>query len=190
MAAEDRSAQKRRAAAEWAELRDRLRTVTPRGLGRTALAAAVVGGTIWLGLATWPSLLPFVVGGLIAYQLLPVVDALDRLMPRFLAALVSVLATVAAILAVLILVIPPLAGAFVRLASDLPTSSDIDQAIANLQARLGSLPDGSQAVIVPVVTAIATTARDTFAGAAGSVDDIVRAGVGALLNAVGALLGL
>ncbi len=190
MAAEDRPAQKRRAAAEWAELRDRLRTVTPRGIGRTVLAAAVLGGTIWLAAATWPSLLPFVVGGLIAYQLLPVVDALDRVMPRLLAAIVAVVAAVAAIVAVLVLVIPPLAAAFVRLATDLPTSSDIDQAIANLQGRLGSLPDGSQAVVIPVITAIATAARDAFSGAAGSVDDLVRAGVGALLNAVGALLGL
>jgi predicted PurR-regulated permease PerM len=101
-----------------------------------------------------------------------------------------VLTAVVAVIAIGVLVIPPLVGAFVRLAADLPTSADIDQAVANLQTQLGSLPDGSQAVIIPVVTALATAARDTLAGAAGSLDDIVRTGVGALLNAAGALLGL
>ena len=89
-----------RAAAEWAALRDRLRTVTPQAIGRAVLVAGVVVGAFAVALATLPALLPFVVGGLIAYALLPVVDALDRLMPRSLAALLSVVSVVAAVVIV------------------------------------------------------------------------------------------
>ncbi len=178
------------AAAEWAALRARLRTITPQAVGRIALTLAVGIGAIWLSVATWPSVLPFVVGGIIAYGLLPIVDSLDRVMPRSLAAVAAVLATVLAIFAVFALVLPPLARGLVRLATDLPSSAEIDAAIADLQAQVGALPEGSAAVVVPVVTTLAVAVKDLLGGASGGLDDLVRTAVGALLNAVGALLGL
>jgi predicted PurR-regulated permease PerM len=178
------------AGAEWAALRARLRTITPQALGRAALTIAAGVGMIALAVATWPALLPFIVGGIIAYGLLPVVDALDRVMPRALAAVLAVGGTVLAIVAVFALVLPPLARAFVRFATDLPTSAEIDVAIADIQAQVGALPDGSAAVVVPVLAALATAVRDVLAGASGGLDDLVRTAIGALLNAVGALLGL
>jgi predicted PurR-regulated permease PerM len=190
MAADQRAAQRDMAAARWAELRDRLRTVTPQAVGRTVLAAAVLAGSAWLVHVTWPAFLPFVIGGLIAYELLPVVDALDRVMPRFLAAVVTVVGTVAAVIAVAILVLPPLAGAFVRFAAELPTPVDIQAAVTRLQQQLGSLPEGSAAVVVPAVAALASAVHNIFSGASVSLDDVVRGAVAALLNAVGALLGL
>ena len=187
---EERSARQAHAAAEWAAFRDRLRTVTPQAIGRAALTVATIGGAVWLAAASWPAALPFAVGGLLAYALLPLVDALDRYLPRGLAALVSVLGAVAAVVAVFLIVVPPLTAAFVRLATSLPTPADVDAAIARIQAQLGSLPEGSAAILVPIATTLATTIRDVFSGAAGGLDDIVRAGLGALLNALGALLGL
>jgi predicted PurR-regulated permease PerM len=179
------------AAAEWAALRGRLQTVTPQAIGRTALTFAAIGATLWLAAATWPAVLPFVVGGLLAYELLPVVDALDRVLPRSLAALASVLAAVAVVIGIALIVVPPLAAAFVRLAGDLPTQAEIDAAIGRLQDQFGTLPEGSAAaVLIPVATTLAATVRDVFSGAAGGLDDVIRAALAALLNAVGALLGL
>ena len=68
------AAAQRHAAREWAGFRARLATVTPQAIARAALAAGVLAGTGLLASATWPALLPFVIGGLIAYQLLPVVE--------------------------------------------------------------------------------------------------------------------
>jgi predicted PurR-regulated permease PerM len=184
------AARRDHATAEWAALRARLRTVTPQAIGRAVLTIAAVVGTVALAVATWPALLPFIVGGIIAYGLLPVVDALDRVMPRVLAAMLAVGGTVLAVVAVFALVLPPMARAFVRFATDLPTSAEIDAAIADIQAQIGSLPDGSAAVVVPVLAALATAVRDVLGGASGGLDDLVRTAVGALLNAVGALLGL
>src|SRR5262245_53540665 len=125
------------AAGQWAAFRARRRTGTPQALGRGARTAVVMAAALWLGVATWPAVLPFVVGGLIAYQLLPLVDSLDRFLPRLLAALLSVLAAVAAVAAVALVVLPPLALAFVRFAVDLPTSAQINQALQDLEAQLG-----------------------------------------------------
>jgi predicted PurR-regulated permease PerM len=190
MTADDISARQAHAAAEWAAFRDRLGTITPQAIGRGALTLAALAGTIWLAAASWPALLPFVVGGIIAYELLPVVDGLDRVLPRSVAALASVLAAVALVIGIALVVLPPLAAAFVRLAVDLPTPGEIDAAVARMQGQLGSLPEGSAAIIVPVATTLAGTVRDIFSGAAGGLDDIIRAGLAAVLNAIGALLGL
>jgi predicted PurR-regulated permease PerM len=184
------SAQRDYAAAKWAELRGRLQTVTPQAVGRSVLAVAVLGATGWLVTETWPAFLPFVVGGLIAYQLLPVVDALDRMMPRFVAAIVAVAAAVAAVVGIAVLLLPPLAAAFVRFATELPSQAEIQAAIDRLQAQLGALPEGSAAVVIPALAALAGAVRDIFAGASVNLDDVVRGAVGALLNAVGALIGL
>jgi predicted PurR-regulated permease PerM len=178
------------AAAEWAALRARLRTITPQALGRALLTMVAGIGAVALAVATWPAVLPFIVGGIIAYGLLPIVDVLDRVLPRALAALLAVGGTVLAIVAVFALVLPPLARGFVRFATDLPTSAEIDAAIADLQSQIGALPDGSAAVVVPVLGALATAVRDVLAGASGGLDDLVRSAVGALLEAVGALIGL
>ena len=118
------------------------------------------------------------------------VDALDGFMPRVLAAAVAVLGTLAALIAILVVVLPPLAGGFVRLASDLPTGPQVDQAIARLQERVGQLPEGSAAIVLPLVVGLVTGIREILASASGGLDDIIRAAVGALLNAVGALVGL
>jgi len=179
-----------RAAREWALVRARLRTVTPQAVARSALVIGALAGVTVLANATWPAFLPFVIGGLIAYQLLPVVDALDRIMPRVLAAAVAVLGTVTALVAILVIVLPPLASGFVRLASDLPTGPQVDEAIARLQDQLGQLPEGSAAIVVPLVLSLVGGVREILSSASGGLDDLIRGAIGALLNAVGALVGL
>jgi len=190
MTAADRTARKAYAAGQWAELRDKLRTVTPQAIGRAIVAVVATAGAVALTVASWPAALPFIVGGIVTYELLPVVDALDRVMPRLLAAILSVLAVVAAIVAIGLLILPPLANVFVRYAADLPTPADIDAAVARFQQQLAALPDGSTAILIPILTSLASTVREAFSGATGGLDEIVRTGLGVLLNAVGAFLGL
>jgi predicted PurR-regulated permease PerM len=83
-----------------------------------------------------------------------------------------------------------MAQAFVRLSDTLPTPQQLEDAVDRLQAQVGTLPEGSRALLLPIVGTIASTVRDVFSGAAGGFDDIIRAGLAALLNAIGALLGL
>jgi predicted PurR-regulated permease PerM len=124
-----------------------------------ALVVAVAGAGLWLTAATWPAAAPFAIGGIIAYLLLPLVDRLDRIMPRSLAAIIAVLAVVGVIGAVLVIVLPPLAGAFVRFAAELPTSQQIQDALTRWQAGAGSLPEGSQVIVVPAVEALSGAVR-------------------------------
>ena len=63
----ERRAAKVRARAAWADLADRLATVTPAALGRAVLGVVVLAGAFAIVRGTWPALVPFFAGGLIAY---------------------------------------------------------------------------------------------------------------------------
>jgi predicted PurR-regulated permease PerM len=187
---DDLNARQARAAAEWGRLRQRLRTVTPQALGRSGLAIGATAAVVWLTAATWPAAAPFAVGAILAYLLLPLVDSLDRIMPRSLAAVISVLAAVAVVGAVLVVVLPPLAGAFVRFAAELPTAQQIEDALARWQTGNVSLPEGSQVIVLPVLEALAGAVRAALADTSGSLQRLVGVLIQALLGAVATLLGL
>jgi predicted PurR-regulated permease PerM len=178
-----------RAAAEWSAVRARIRTITPRALARAGLAAAVAGGVAAATIGTWPALLPFAIGGIIAYTLLPVVDALDRVMPRPLAAIVAMTTVVAGLIAIVALVVPPLASGFVRLALELPTSDEVRAAVLDLERQLGG-PEGSEGVVAPVAQSLAAVATDLFSGLPSSLDEAVRSIAQGALTATATVLGL
>ena len=184
------AARKAYAARRWADLRDGVASTTPQAIGRGLLTLAVVGGSVWLAVATWPTLLPFLVGGLIAYMLLPVVDSLDQVMPRGLAAAVSVIAVLAVIVAIGVIVGPPLVKAFAKLATDLPSAGDIDAALDRLRAQLSALPSGSADAILPVLVTLATTAREVMTTLPERTDALTQELLRILLNTLGAVLGL
>ena len=88
----DRSAHAR---AEWLRLRAWLSTISPQDVGRSILALSVGGFALWLAIATWPALLPFFIGAALAYAVLPLVNAMDTVLPRFLASLIAMVMVLA-----------------------------------------------------------------------------------------------
>jgi predicted PurR-regulated permease PerM len=183
----DREAAQTRARAAWADLGARLATVTPAALGRAVLAVAVIGGVLAIVRGTWPALLPFVLGGLIAYTAMPVVDSLDRVMPRSVAAVATILAVLALVVGVIVIVVPPLTSAVVDLTSFVPSSDEIDRIVAE---ALGRLPESAREVAGPILIAAAVAAKDALQGASGGLADLVPVALGAILSAAGAALGL
>jgi len=178
-----------RVAAEWAAVRARIRSTSPRTLARAGLAAAVATGVVAATTATWPALLPFAIGGLIAYTLLPVVDALNRVMPRPVAAVAAMTGVVAGLIAILVLVVPPLVEGFERLAVELPTSDQVRSAVVDLERRLGG-DEGSNGFVVSVAESIARLARDGMTGLPSSLDETVRTVARGALSATATVLGL
>ena len=183
----DRTAARQRARAAWADLRDRLATITPSALGRAVLGVVVilvVGGFV---VGTWPALLPFVFGGLLAYAVLPVVDALDRIMPRSIAAVASMLAVVAVVIGALVVVLPPLAGALLQLASALPAPAELQVRIDEV---LAGLPKSARTIAEPMLLELARVAGNTMSGASTGIDRLVPVVFQAALGVAGAILGL
>src|SRR5262245_23918581 len=84
-----------RAATQWQRLGMRVRSITPSGLVRFLLVIGAVGALGWLVAASWPALLPFVIGASLAYIIQPIVNVLDRVMPRLFAATITTLGVLA-----------------------------------------------------------------------------------------------
>jgi predicted PurR-regulated permease PerM len=183
----DRQVAVARSRAAWADLRERLSTATPAAVGRAVLGVAVLAVVVSLIAGTWPVLLPFVVGGLLAYAILPVVDALDKVMPRALAATISMLAVVAGLIAVVVIVVPPLVTAAIDLGAQIPRPDQIDDLLDDL---MGALPDSAQDVVEPILVALAGVVRDGLAGASGGLDALVPVILDAALGVAGAVFGL
>jgi predicted PurR-regulated permease PerM len=183
----DRSAAKARARAAWSSLGDRLATVTPSAIGRAVLTVVVLGVGVGLVAATWPTLLSFAIGGLVAYAVLPVVDALDRVMPRALAAGITMLAAVAALIGAFVIVVPPLTGALLDLSGGIPDRDELQQII---QDALAGLPPDAQGVVFPIATGLVDAIRSGLEATSGDLDSIVPVVLQAALGFVGALFGL
>ena len=83
-----------------------------------------------LVVASWPALLPFIVGAVLAYAVLPVANRLDAFMPRVLAALLAELLAVGLLLGVALVVVPPLLNGLIIVAGKLPAPAEIQAWVA------------------------------------------------------------
>ena len=189
MTEQEQAAAIQRSRAAWRDLGRRLATVTPSTLGRALLTVGVLGVLAGAVVGTWPAVVPFLIGGTIAYGVLPIVNSLDRFMPRWIAALASVLAVLAVVVGLFAIVLPPLALSVVRIASELPSAEVIDQRIADIETWLGSQPEGGS-VLAPVLVGLTAALRDTLQGASGGLGDAAIAAARGLAGALGAVLSL
>jgi predicted PurR-regulated permease PerM len=182
-------ADQERARREWRDLRDGLAAITPRSVGRGLLAAIVVGGAAWLSIATWPALLPFAIGGVLAYMVLPLVDSLDRFMPRALAAILGMLLAVGAVIAIFAIVLPPFARTIGTLSQELPSREQISAWIADLQASVGGI-EGVGPQLSELLGELVVAVRDGLQSSTGDVGGIARAVVQGAIGAVATAIGL
>ena len=88
-------ASKLKASQAWQRLWLLIQSITPSGLVRFLLVMLALAGLLWLLASAFQSLATFLVGIMIAYITLPIVNWLDRFLPRGLAVLIVILGEVA-----------------------------------------------------------------------------------------------
>jgi len=166
----------------------RLLSITPSALAQSLLTFGALGAVIWMVVASWPALLPFVMGGVLAYTVLPLVNFLDRLLPRFLAALLGVLAVLGAVAAVLWVLVPPVITQFVYLVGAIPPGVELRDMLTPLMARIETLPGPVRPIVLDGINAVI----DRVLGNANMLVPTLLSlgGLLNLLNAVGFVLGL
>jgi predicted PurR-regulated permease PerM len=179
-----------RSRAEWRLLRARLSTITPQAVARGTLSTVVVVAAVVLARETWPALLPFAIGGLLAYTIYPVVDRLDRVMPRALAAALALAASLAVLVLLVAVVIPPLVAVSIQFFREMPGSAQIGDLRAQLDAYLATLPEGARALVVAILDRVAAIARDGLSSFLDSIASLVVAGVVGIFDTVGFVVGL
>src|SRR2546430_240894 len=100
----------------------RIQSITPSGLLRFLLMVIALAGLIWLIASTFQSLAAFVIGIMLAYITLPVVNWLNRFLPRGLAVLLVTLGEIALVALFFALLIPAVIQQLLRFLQTLPTT--------------------------------------------------------------------
>jgi predicted PurR-regulated permease PerM len=179
-----------RAAEQWRRLGLHLRSLTPRDALRLVLLALAAYAVWWLATSTWPALLPFVAGAVIGYAVLPIVDALDRVIPRPLAALVTMVGVLALVGLFLAVLIPPLAQQLFLLYGSLPSPAELRDAVDRLRGQIATFPVPVQDFIRDASTRASTSLRANLEVALSRSVELAVATLLGLLNAISFFLGL
>ena len=179
-----------RARAEWRLLGARLSTVSPQAVGRGLLAVTIVAVSTWLAAATWPALLPFALGGLLAYAIYPLVDVLDRIMPRVLAAALALAVGLGLVVVLVAVVVPPLVDSAIRILRDAPSSAELAQLRAQLDAYLATLPDGARALVSGVIDRVVEILSANLSGFLDSIAELLVSAAVGLFDTIGFIVGL
>jgi predicted PurR-regulated permease PerM len=172
----------RYARARWQQLGQRLRSVSPAGLMRFVLGFGALSIVLWQLWQARVVLAPFFAGLVLAYITVPLVNRLDRVLPRWIAVLVLVIGELLLLIGLLATLVPALVGQLGRLIVHLPSGDDLRQLIDRLSAELRTLPAPTQEFIRGGVQQAIGTVRENFIGYVQGLLRVVAASVFGLLG--------
>ncbi|HMR65995.1 MAG TPA: AI-2E family transporter, partial [Anaerolineae bacterium] len=173
----------------WHRLGQRLRSITPAGIVRFLLITGALLTIGWLIWYTWLALIPFVVGGVIAYMVLPLVNRLDRVMPRFLAIVLALSLVIAVVLLFIILLIPILAEQIYNIYLIMPGAEEIRTYRQQLNDYLATLPEPTRVVINKAYLRATEQIQANLSLYLANLVDLVLAILLSLVNTVSFILG-
>ncbi|MBK7177776.1 MAG: AI-2E family transporter [Chloroflexi bacterium] len=183
------SSGEREARLAWKKLGTAVRSTTPTSLLRGLLVLGAITAVLWLGWSTWPALLPFLIGGAIAYALLPFTNWLNKFMPRALAVTISLLTMLLLIGLVLYASVTTLGRQAFLLYQTVPTQVQINEAIDQLDQQLTTLPTPMQNTIQQLLTRVSTQVRFNAEAYNERIVDLIYTGLLNLFNTLGFILG-
>jgi predicted PurR-regulated permease PerM len=180
-----------RARERWHVLSDRLRTIRPEALAKGAIGFILIAVSAQLAVASWPALMPFIVGAVLAYAVLPLATRLDRFMPRVLAALLAELVAVGLLVGVAALVIPPLLSGLGVVVQKLPTPEAIRAAVATLQDQVGTtIPEPMRTIALALMAQTAANLQGALQGLTDQAAGVLTSQILGILGTASNLLGL
>jgi predicted PurR-regulated permease PerM len=175
--------------ARWRRLKLGVQSITPSEVARGLLVIGAGVAVVWLLATAWFSLLPFQVGLALAYITLPLVNHLDRVMPRFMAVLLVILLQLGAVVLFIGGLIPPLVEQATALASAAPQTLDVRELVDRLRAWVGTLPPQTQTFVLDGVDRAVTYVRENGIVVIQRLLTLVILGSFTLIEGVGFLLG-
>jgi predicted PurR-regulated permease PerM len=147
----------------WRRLGMRLLSVTPGGLARLLLVVGVLAALAWVLNHSVAPLVPFLIGLTLAYITAPLVEALNRVLPRGVAVLLVMLGEILLLLLVVTVLIVPLARELMQLIQALPNAEQLRRFFEDLVAYLRTLPESTQDFIRDGLRQAAVQVRDNLA---------------------------
>jgi predicted PurR-regulated permease PerM len=175
---------------EWQKLGQSTRRTRPVTIARYALVIGALAALLWLANTAWQSLVPFVVGGFIAYAVLPLVNRLDRVMPRWFASLVVVLGVLAFIALFIAALVPLIVQQVLVLINSLPSLEQVQQGTAQVNQLLSTLPEPLRVAIRQMLDETGMSFRTQIDNFIMTLPQVTAQAVLGLFNTIGTVLGL
>jgi predicted PurR-regulated permease PerM len=128
-----------------------LRSITPSEIIRLVLVLLALWTLIWLILNAWAALLPFQLGVVVAYLLLPLVNQLEQRVSRGMAVTIVFGGGILILVWIIAVVVPPLVFQITAFLNALPSAETIGTTMSTLvndiETYVGTLPPDLQAFI-------------------------------------------
>lgn len=131
----------------WQELWARVRAITPSQVAHFVLVAGALGLIGWLLWQNRVSLTPFFVGIIVAYVSLPLVNGIDRILPRWMAILLVLAAELGLFIFMVGTIGPALVTQLAGFLDRLPTPLQLRGLFERLVGYLQSLPEPARDLI-------------------------------------------
>lgn len=168
----------------WQQLWLRVKSITPKQVGRALVVVALLALLGWLVVQAWLALVPFIIGGAVAYALLPLVNRLDRYMPRWFAVILALTPILALAALFFALLVPVIVQQVALLTLHPPGRAEIEQIVQQLRAYIGTLPPPTQDALNRAVTQINLAIEQNLANI---VPALAQFGINATLGTLSAL---
>lgn len=179
-----------RAQLAWQRLWMRVQSITPSSLVRFLLVLLALAGLLWLIVSAFQSLAMFVIGIMIAYITLPVVDWLDRFLPRWLAVLLVILGEIAIVGLLLAFLIPMVIQEILRFLSSLPSTEQLRTYFTQLAQQARSWPEPVRVFLQGWVQQTTVSLQHNFTQYILGLFSLAVRSILSLLSAFGFLLSL
>jgi predicted PurR-regulated permease PerM len=171
----------------WGSMRARLRRITPRGLARLLFEGIVVlaiAGLLW---TSRHLLLPFVVGAALAYVLAPLINLMERWVPRGVAILIIFGGFLALLVPLVLIAVPALVGQSANAAAALPGT--LETLARHGRASMTSLPVGARTLITDWVAQATTGLKANLTTEVNHAVSLMGMVVFSVINTILFLLG-
>lgn len=173
----------------WRRLGLRLRAVTPAQVMRFLLAAVALAAVGWLAWTARLALLPFVLGGVLAYIMLPVVNLLDRFLPRWFASLLTMTMITAVVVYAVSQMVPLIVRQVYNVAITIPTEREFTSYTDEFSGLIETLPPAARQGVNEWLDKTAVSIRGQLDAFAERGIDLVVESVAGLFQALGFVFG-
>jgi predicted PurR-regulated permease PerM len=174
----------------WQSVGRRVRNTRPVTLARYALVLGGFAALLWLANTAWQSLVPFVVGGFMAYAVLPFVNRLDRVMPRWIASLITIIGVLAFVVLFIATLVPLIVQQVMVLINSLPTIDQMQQGTAQINQSLSTLPEPLRVAVRRMLDEAGLSFRTQIDNFIVTLPQVTVQTALGLFNTIGTVLGL
>ncbi len=184
------AAQQFKARQAWQRLWLRIKGITPSGLVRFLLVLIALAFLFWLIASAFQSLALFLIGIMLAYISLPVVNWLDRFLPRWLATLLVILGEIAFIVLFLAFLIPTVVQEASRFLQFLPSPKQLQDYFNQLAQQARGWPEPIRVFLQGTLKQTTARVQSNFTQYIVSLVGVAVRGIVGLLTAFSFLLSL